>query len=197
VKNIASIGVCLFFIVSLAGTTPTLAAFQQVPIGDLANANIRVYSGGASYPVAPTTLSVAETNVVAPAAVYTLINSAFGAFGATNATIEFVGANGANAVFNIVQGDNIRDHINNVFNNVAVNVVPTEFGADRLDRQTFVLPNDFAADTLTKIVFTAVDSGNPQGQAFLAAVTVATVPEPHSLLLLSTCALGILSARRR
>jgi hypothetical protein len=48
--------------------------------------------------------------------------------------------------------------------------------------QTFVLPSSFASDTLTTIIFSGANAGNPQGQPFLAAATV-DVPEPASLTL--------------
>jgi hypothetical protein len=217
----------VFLLVSLVCiNAPAFGAFVQIPIGSLANANIRSYTGGGDYPIAPTTLTAGgvdfllepqvsvpdslgalqldapgtsftiATNVVGAATVYTLINSGFGAVGADNASIEFVAVNGADATFDLVQGDNIRDHFQNVFNNDAPNTVPTLFASDRLDRQTFVLPSSFATDTLTKIIFTAKDSGVPQGEAFLAALTVATVPEPSTLVMLVIAA-AVIRLRRR
>lgn len=217
----------LLLALSICVNTPALGAFVQIPIGSLANADIRTYTFGTDYPVAPTSLVAGgvdfqlapldsapdslgalqladpgssftiSTNVFAPATVYTLINSGFGSIDAHNASIEFVGANGANATFELIQGDNIRDHANNVFNNDAPNTVPTVFGSVRLDRQTFVLPSAFATDTLTQIIFTALDSGVPEGVAFLAAVTVATVPEPNTLALAAFAVAGIFFRRRR
>src|SRR5262249_797931 len=71
-------------------------------------------------------------------------------------------------------GTNIRDHFNGSFNNfIAPGAPSATFGSDRLDEQTFVLPASFAGDTLTDIIVTG-HGGNPQGEAFLAAVTVLT-----------------------
>ena len=178
-----------------------------VPIGGLANVDLRTYSAGVLYPAAPTTLTVGgiafdmssygatpntlgaiqappgastftiSTNVTAPTVVYTLMNSQFGSIGADIATIEFVGAHGADATFDLVEGTNIRDHFNDGYNNVIAPGTPsaTFVGSNgdtvRLDRQTFVLPSSFANDTLSQIIFTG-HGDDFGGNAFLAAVTV-------------------------
>jgi hypothetical protein len=207
-------------------TATARAGFVNVSIGSQTNANILTYTGGNNYPVAPTSVTVAGvsfdlvtdqntpgtlgviqtpggnssftvlTNVTGATTVYTLMNSAFGAAGADIGSIEFKGAGGSDITFQIVEGDNIRDHFNDGFNNSAVNIVPDPFlngvqnpnGPDRLDRQTFVLPSSFASDTLTQIIFSGSNAGNPQGEAFLAAATVQTaataVPEPATFTLL-------------
>jgi hypothetical protein len=129
--------------------------------------------------------------------IYTLMNSAFGVDGANIATVEFTGTNGAFASFDLIEGNNIRDHFNGFFVNtvsdpsiVTVNYPPVnEPGDVRLDRQTFILPAAFATETLTQITFigNSPDDNFLNGQAFLAAATVATpavVPEPTATALL-------------
>ncbi len=174
----------------------------------LVNANLRTYTGGGNYPVAPTVLNVGgldfslvsygttanslgiiqspagsstyhiATHVVGATAVDTLMNSIYGTLGANIASIEFLAAGGADATFDLVEGTNIRDHYNDGNNNTIAPGTPSAtFGSDRLDRQTFTLPAAFASDTLTEIILTT-NGGNPQGQAFLAAITVSTVSGP-------------------
>ncbi len=124
------------------------AALLQVPIDGHANSNLRAYTNGGVYPIAPTTITVGAVpfdlaplagsanslgiiqspstgidvtiaaDVVGATKVYTLINSAFGSFGSTNGRLEFTGTGGATATYNLVQGFNIRDHYNDGFNNV-------------------------------------------------------------------------------
>jgi hypothetical protein len=120
------------------------------------------------------------------------MNSAYGNPGATVGSIEFKGVNGSDVTFQLIEGVNIRDHYNFIHENSATDVVYDAFlngvqnpsGPDRLDMQTFVLPSSFATDTLSQIIFDGINAGNPQGEPFLAAVTVATVPEPSSFVLL-------------
>ncbi|MCC6950531.1 MAG: hypothetical protein IT433_03700 [Phycisphaerales bacterium] len=117
-----------------------VAQLTPVPIGSAANSNLRTYTGGSNYPVAPATLVIGGvpfdltphpgssnslgvmqnptgnsqlslfTSVPNAARVYALINSAWGRLDAINGRIEFVGTNGAFASFNLVQGQTIRDH---------------------------------------------------------------------------------------
>src|SRR5262249_29451347 len=126
------------------------------------------------------------TNIPNPTTVYTLMNSAWGSFGADIATLEFKGAHGADASFDLVEGVNIRDHFNGGFNNTIAPGTPSaNFGSDRLDEQTFVLPSSFANDTLKEIILTG-HGGFPQGAAFLAGLTVATASGPSALVLLGS-----------
>jgi hypothetical protein len=185
------------------------------------------YTNGSFYPVAPTTLTVGDvpfeltplgmipnslgviqtpdgnseftitTNIIAATSVYTLINSGFGRLGANNGRLEFVGSGGAFASFDLIQGVNIRDHLNGVFNNVVNDprIVTENFGGNvRLDRQTFDLPASFASQTLTQIRFIGTNAGNPQGAPFLAGLTVQAVPEPSPMIsapLAGLIALGV------
>jgi hypothetical protein len=149
---------------------------------------------------------VINTDVPGATTVYTLMNSEFGQSGSDIGSIEFIGALGSDAVFQIVEGTNIRDHFDGGFNNSATNIVPDTFlngsqdpsGPDRLDMQTFVLPSSFASDTLTTIIFSGANAGSPQGQPFLAAATAA-VPEPASLTLVGLGAAAVFArgVRRR
>ncbi len=195
-KRGASRGWGIVAVLIVAGAvcvSPAWAATTTVPISTLTNTNLRTYTGGTSYPVAPTSLTVGgidfalvpagatanslgiiqllstgatatiPVNVADVTTVYTLMNSAWGKAGANIGTLEFVGSGGATASFSLVEGTNIRDHFNDGFNNTATNVVSATFGNDRLDRQTFTLPSAFAGQTLTEIRFINNGSGTAGG----------------------------------
>jgi hypothetical protein len=124
-------------------------------------------------PTAPSSVDI-PLNVAAPTAVYTLINSAYGQYGYLDGAVEFFGTNNAYARFNLVQGVNIRDHNNNIYNNTIAPGTPSaSFGGGqvRLDRQEFDLPSSFIGTTLTDMRFSGY-GGNPTGQPFLAAVSL-------------------------
>lgn len=133
---------------------------------------------------------------------YTLINSAFGVFGANNGSVEFFGTSAYYKV-DLIQGQNIRDHLNNVFNNVidGVSAVPAFVdGWARLDQQIYNLPAAFASQQLVSIRFTGLNLGNPGGIAFINAATVAVatpVPEPAAALLLLSGGVALLAWGRR
>ena len=129
-----------------------------VPIDGLVNSNLRSYTSGGNYPIAPTTLDVGgvpfnlvplgavpdslgiiqtpagdslftiPAGIFGASTVYTLINSGFGEFGAVNGRLEFVGTGGAFASFDLTQGFNIRDHFDGFFNNIVTD--PTIVTAD-------------------------------------------------------------------
>ncbi|MFN0183704.1 MAG: PEP-CTERM sorting domain-containing protein [Aquabacterium sp.] len=133
---------------------------------------------------------------------YTLINSAFGVFGANNGSVEFFGTSAYYKV-DLIQGQNIRDHLNNVFNNVIDGISAVQAFVDgwaRLDQQNYTLPSAFASETLVSMRFTSLNLGNPGGIAFINAATVAVatpVPEPASALLLLGGGAALLAWRRR
>jgi len=108
------------------------------------------------------------TNVPNPTTVYTLIESAFGSYGAD----IFKGAGGASASFHLIEGTNVRDYNNSIWNNIIAPGTPSaDFPPFRLDRQTFVLPRSFRGDVLTQIVLYSRGS-YPQGFVILNAITV-------------------------
>ncbi len=181
--------------------------FHTVDISSHFNADLRTSFGGSQYPVAPITISVGGVpfdlkpqanianslgivisplgpyNLVIPVhqsdvvAVYTLINSGFGTFGANNGLVEAIGTGGAYASFDLVQGTNIRDHAQNIYNNlVGPDIETANYGSVRLDRQVLLLPLTFQGQTLTEIRLTGT-AGNPSGVPFVAGMTV-EVTEP-------------------
>ena len=192
------------------------SAFESAT--SLTNANLRTYSNGGDYPAAPTMLSVGgvdfalipdgtvpsslgilqtgtsgssvdiPVNIAGGTVLNTLINSAYGIAGDTVGTVEVKGTNGADAIFNLVEGTNIRDHNNDGYENaVAAGTPSATFGNGqvRLDMQTFTLPAAFATATITDIILTS-QGGTPQGNPFLAAATVATTSGPSQFVLLGS-----------
>jgi PEP-CTERM motif len=88
------------------------------------------------------------------------------------------------------EGVNIRDHWT-AYNDVATDIYGTATYGDgvRFDAYEYVLPASFEGNTLTSITLSgAPDTNNPNGQPFLAAVTLATgaspVPEPSTWALM-------------
>ena len=125
---------------------------------------------------------------------YTIINSRFGTLGSNNGTIEFIGSSSSFTV-DLIQGSNIRDHFDGVFNNTIdnVNAVPAFNvgpGRARLDEQIVNLPVAFGSEMLNTIRFTGLDLG-VDGVPFIAAATVAVVPEPKTYALM-VAGLGVL-----
>lgn len=145
-------------------------------------------------------------SVVGAQTVYTLINSAFGINGALVGSVEFKGSAGADYTVNLVEGVNVRDHFDGFFNNTidgitaipAFNIGP---GHARLDQQIFNLPTAFATQTLTDVIFTDITDTKEQyyvnGQPFIAAATVSTVPVPAAVWLFGSALAGIGALARR
>ncbi|MBR0720704.1 PEP-CTERM sorting domain-containing protein [Bradyrhizobium manausense] len=151
----------------------------------------------------PTSFVFGGLNITGVQTIYSLVNSAFGANGATTGQFIFTGSGGT-FTFNLTEGVNIRDHFNDGFINTATNLYGSAYyGAsnqDRLDAQQF---NVSGIGTLTKVEFDYVGNGVwGNGEPFLAALTtdtVGAVPEPSTwaMLLLGFCSLGFLAHRGR
>jgi PEP-CTERM motif len=137
--------------------------------------------------------------------VYVLVNSAFGELGSTVGSLVFQDSAGHSDTISLEEGVNVRDHYIE-FNNVATEVYGTaEFPGDvKLDAYEYVLPGSFAGNTLTSITLNGgADTGSPDGEPFLAAVTLATggspaVPEPSTwaMMLVGFVGLGFAGYRR-
>ncbi len=137
-------------------------------------------------------------NIPGALRVYTLINSAFGSPDVSNGLVEVFGTNGAYAALELVQGFNIRDHNQSVYQNDISDpsVFSTDFGGVRLDRQVLELGPSFAGETVTELRF----SGGPvssflDGVPFLAAATFDAIPAPGAVA--AGCLALLAAARRR
>jgi hypothetical protein len=209
----------LAFLGLTAGSVPTQAGFVEVPLPadnfklqDLTNgffypASAALTVGGVPFTIAQdasdnnawaqwtggpfpiTPVFDIPVGIFGVTTVYTLMDSFFGSCGTTIGSVEFQGSGGANAVFDLVEGDNIRDHFLGGFCNTIAPGTPSiafssgDFNEVHLDVQTFNLPAAFASETLTHVILTdmgLVGAGEP----FITSLTVAVVPEPGSLLLL-------------
>lgn len=132
---------------------------------------------------------------------YTLISSGWGSMGTSLGSISFYGSAGATYFVELVEGLNVRDHYLGDYVNTTTAPYVTEAvwgnsgSGAHLDMQNFVLPDTFRSQTLTNVVFNAVDNG-AAGVPVLVAATVAAVPEPETAAMLMA-GLGILGAFAR
>ncbi|HTR39118.1 MAG TPA: hypothetical protein VMH80_24750 [Bryobacteraceae bacterium] len=133
---------------------------------------------------------------------FTLINTAFGVCGTTVGAVEFVGSS-TTYTYDLTEGNNVRDHYNGYYcNGIGLSDRMIYFGFDRLDRQSIVLPDAFAHETLESIVFESFGQG-VGGAPFLAAITLDpasnAVPEPVTwpLGLIALLAMPLVHRRRR
>ena len=132
---------------------------------------------------------------------YTIINTAWGTYGAVVGKVEFNGTGGAYYSMDLTEGINVRDHYWGSFNNVIDGIHAKgcfDYGSwrARLDMQIFTLPAEFAHETLLNMVFTN-SGGYPQGSPFIAAATVSAIPLPGTLLLLGSGLLGVAALKKR
>lgn len=143
-----------------------------------------------------------SVNVFGVSNVYTLINTAWGDFGATVGDLTFYGSGGAVYSVSLVEGGNVRDHFFGGFVNTTSDSYVTQavvgantYGAAHLDMQNFALPTAFQSQTLTHFVFNP--TGGYTGSPFLAGATVAAVPVPAAAWLLGSGLLGLAGVARR
>lgn len=214
---------------SLLLAATLVQADQYTPLAlPTLNTDIRAFNDGSAYqPLFPSaqnwngvpfTLSVNSAGHTAFAAgvldipvglfgvtqAFTIINSAFGAAGANNGSVEFIGTNSYFRV-DLIQGVNTRDHFDGNFNNGinGIDAVPAfnlGAGRARLDQQIYNLPSTFAQDTLETIRFTGLNSDRA-GIPFISAATVlvaSPVPElpSYALVLFGLGCFGLVRRQR-
>ena len=161
---------------------------------------VQTPDGGASY-------TFSAPSGIYATALYTLMNTTWGEAGVNEGSVVVTGTRGETATLNLTEGFNIRDHYNGFFCNSYTDptLVPTYFvsqvpnptsGQVRLDRQELVLPSSFNGGTIALITFNGIGGGF-DGDPFLAAMTLQTVPEPGTLFVLGLGALVLIVRRRR
>lgn len=173
---------------------------------------------GTTIGVRSTTAMELPMNVYGATAVHTLINLGWGVLGSRTVTATFIGTGGANYSVELETGSDIRNWLNTPFCCNTINGTstiqiwegePAAFPGyvAKLDKQRIELPASFATETLTKFIL--VDSGisgditntiydNSETQrAFIYGVTVETVPEPSTIVLLVCCLCPIVWNRYR
>ena len=177
---------------------PGTQTYNGVPfaLAEDASSNIVYYSGVSP---APGALDI-PVGVYGVTSAYSLINSAYGAYGTNVGSMEFFGSGGAFYKVDLVEGTNVRDHYDGSYNNVIDNVTAIPAfnvgpGRARLDEQIYTLPAEFATQTLTNIIFTGVNQSSG-GIPFIAAATVSAVPEPGAWALM-LAGIGLVALRRR
>ena len=175
---------------SFPNGTTTFSTGTVVDQGDMQLGRAEVftladYPGGGTgiiqSPGTPSSFDI-SVDIADPTTVFTLINSAYGEDGDTVGSVEFKATGGLDYTVDLVEGQNIRDHNIDGFENsigqgalgsTYVGTAYYGYGQVRLDEQEFVLPASFASATLTDIILNG--AGNyPSGQPFLAAATVAS-----------------------
>ncbi|HLO98375.1 MAG TPA: PEP-CTERM sorting domain-containing protein [Fimbriimonas sp.] len=153
-------------------------------------------SGGMFFNDQTKTIAVGEFGIHE---VYTIINSGQGAFGQLNGIIEIHGSGGLLQTVSLIQGDNIRDHYNGNYNNTATNINGSLGYASgvRFDQQKIVLDPAFHTATLTEIRFIGQNNFGNNGSPMLQSLTLNTVPEPASMLILAAGAGALLRRRSK
>lgn len=113
--------------------------------------------------------------------VYTLMNTFFGSLTA-GVSVEFQGTGGANDVFNLFGGTQIRDWNKDVYTN-AINGTTTQAwhtingGDNRFDAQQFILSAEFLGQTLTNILITPFgNTGTPPDSDPCETETPCSIP---------------------
>lgn len=143
---------------------------------------------------------VIQTGVYGARVVYTLINSSYGTRGSDIGKLTFTGSAGASYSVELIEGQNVRDHVvGGWMNSVSAPYVTTSVfgnagqGRAHLDMQAFLLPSIFENETLQSITFNSNHLSTVDGRPFLAGLTVSTaVPEPQGVIL-ALVGMGIVS----
>jgi hypothetical protein len=183
------------------GSTVTIGAASFLVSSDAGAAG----TTGAIQVSSPSDSFVVSVNQTGYSTVYVLVNSAFGVLGETVGSLVFQDSAGDTDTISLEEGVNIRDHWT-AYNDVSTDIYGTAtYGAGvRFDAYEYILPASFDGNTLTSITLSgAPDTNNPNGEPFLAAVTLATgsspVPElsTWTMMIAGFAGLGWLGVARR
>jgi hypothetical protein len=191
------------FALALAPTDGPSTGIVQSPVTSFASGTANGYATGAFDYTFEVPAGTEATTL------YSLANTAWGMAGDDEGSIVVTGTRGETVALDLVEGVNIRDHYNGSYvNTLSDSTVvstyftggaPTESGDVRLDRQELVLPSSFDGDTIATIDFEGYANGSYDGgSAFLAALTLADVPDGGlTVALLGGALVGLQVLRRK
>jgi len=141
-------------------------------------------------------------NIFGVTEVYTLLDTYWGRSGKSYASLTFNGSLGATYKIDLLGNYDIRDYNQNSFTNAASNVeeVFNNGRGQRLDMQSFILPEVFSNQTLESITLEDRGSGASFQRIFISGLTVESVPksvpEHDGILgLLAVGALGVITRK--
>ena len=175
---------------------------ENFTIANGSNGNAWFSSVAANNGAGTVTLNLQNLNVSGATAIHTLINTFWGQSSASYDSVTVTGSLGTFTT--ALTGNNqLRDYNNYIWTNTILSpstqAVSSDWGAQRLDEQTILLPTQYVGETITGISLT--DSGNElSSRAFLAALTIddssslvtaaAAVPEPSYAAVVGLALLG-------
>jgi hypothetical protein len=154
--------------------------FGGVPFSNPAGPN-NYWEGAAAANFGPSVVTLTvPVGVSGVTSAFTLLNSMWGHAGPpAYLFITFTGSDGASVTQPLVGNVNVRDYNNdgntNTINNTSTTQVWTNGLGQRLDRQEYVLPAEFATQVLTSVTITdAGNEGQGNSRAVFSALTVST-----------------------
>ncbi|MBL8059090.1 MAG: hypothetical protein JNK63_00065 [Chthonomonas sp.] len=194
-------GFCPFLV--LASATAAHAVVH-VNFDSMVNSRLSTLTGGSGYPpnggmftiagiehrIAVNTLNqsscmfvtnetkIIPVNVFGVTEVYPSINSGYGSIGQLNGRVEVHGSGGLLHTYVLTQGDNIRDHYNGNYNNIAPNVNGTHVMGTgvRFDQQKIVLPAAFHGAVLTEVRLVGQNNNGLNGSPMIQSLSLVQAP---------------------
>ncbi len=141
------------------------------------------------------------TNIPGALEVYSLLNTSWGQPGPGSlASITFNATNGLSHTVLLVGNSDIRDYNDYIYTNLINNTTTREVFnnnlGQRLDMQTYTLPQAFALETLTSIVLDDIGANGVQ-RIFAAGITVKALPAPGAAAVCLLSGLSCAGRRRR
>ncbi|MDN3275968.1 PEPxxWA-CTERM sorting domain-containing protein [Frankia sp. RB7] len=193
---------------SSTGNQGTTLPFNIATLGNAAGSWIAP-SGSSTL-----TVNLGGLNLTGQQSFYALLNNYYGTPNFDEYDITVNATNGVSVTFQSIGGVDTRDYNQNAFTNSIANTTGYWYDnhiGQRLDVRTFVLPSDFAAQTLTSFVITQNAFGMGDGDfdnAVFSGLTFSdesvvtlpgAVPEPSTwaMMVLGFAGVGFMAYRRR
>jgi hypothetical protein len=157
------------------------------------------------------TVDLTSYNLTGQQSFYALLNNYFGTPGYNEYNVTVNATGGLSVTYSSIGGVNTRDYNQNAFTNTIAATTGYWFDngiGQRLDVRTFVLPSEFAAQTLTSFVITQnalpnddFDNAVFSGLTFSSdsVINLPGTPEPATwaMMFLGFLGVGLLGVRRR